>query len=286
MTGDSDSISFRIVADLLASRTGQRIDEGRRWRIPSALAGVFRQRGISNLDQLVCLLAQPGEATLADEVVEALLNNETYFFRDRMMFDQLAERVLPSLAQARANRRRLSIWSAGCSTGQEPLSLAMQLRDRPDLWDGWHIDILATDISGKAINAARQGVYSQFEVQRGLGVTQMLKYFTETPRGWKVDPELRSRIRYRVQNLLDPMIEGQKFDLILCRNVLLYFDPGTRSRAFDRISSAMASDGWLMLGAGETANGHTRALRPEPDSINLHRPARHSEPDDQRRARP
>ena len=169
--GRMSGISERIVADLLFTRTGQQLTEARRWRIQTALAGLFRDRGISNIDQLVCMLAEPREATLAQEVVEALLNNETYFFRDRLMFDILAREVLPDLAARRADTRRLSIWSAGCSTGQEALSIAMLFADDPARWAGWTIDILGTDISGKAIAGARRGVYSQFEIQRGLGVS-------------------------------------------------------------------------------------------------------------------
>ncbi|MEZ5695590.1 MAG: protein-glutamate O-methyltransferase CheR [Sphingomonadaceae bacterium] len=273
MSAQEDSISYRIIADLLEARTGQQIDRGRRWRIPTTLATVFRKRGISNVDQLVCLLASPGEERLADEVVEALLNNETYFFRDRAMFDQLDEHVLPALRQKRAMRKRLSIWCAGCSTGQEPLSLAMLFRSRKAQWDGWTIDIVGTDISSKAISTARRGIYSQFEVQRGLSVTQMLTHFEETPEGWKVDPALRSMIRYRERNLLDTSDPAQRFDLVLCRNVLLYFDRPTRSRALDIIHSAMAEDGWLMLGAGETVSNLSKQLVHIPHTIGLHQTA-------------
>ncbi|MCP5396372.1 MAG: protein-glutamate O-methyltransferase CheR [Sphingomonadaceae bacterium] len=272
MSAQEDSISYRIIADLLEARTGQQIDRGRRWRIPTTLATVFRKRGISNVDQLVCLLASPGEERLADEVVEALLNNETYFFRDRAMFDQLDDHVLPTLREKRAMRKRLNIWCAGCSTGQEPLSLAMLFRSQKALWDGWTIDIVATDISSKAIATARRGIYSQFEVQRGLSVTQMLTHFEETPEGWKVDPALRAMIRYRERNLLEMMDPDQRFDLVLCRNVLLYFDRPTRSRAFDIIHKTMADDGWLMLGAGETASSLTSRLAHVPNTIGLHQP--------------
>ena len=144
-------ISYRIIADLLEARTGQQLTEGRRWRIGTALAGVFRARGITNIDQLVCLLADHKSGALAQDVVEALLNNETYFYRDRIMFELLSQRVLPELAMKRAETKRLSIWSAGCSTGQEALTLAMLFADNPSLWKGWTIDIVGTDISEKAI---------------------------------------------------------------------------------------------------------------------------------------
>ncbi|NRB01455.1 MAG: protein-glutamate O-methyltransferase CheR, partial [Rhodobacteraceae bacterium] len=149
--------SYQIIADLLESHTGQHLTESRRWRIGTALAGVFREHGISNIDQLVCLLEEPSqrsyERDLATQVVEALLNNETYFFRDKPTFDQLPGIILPKLAQRRRHTRRLSIWCSGCSTGQEVHSLAMVFEDQKERWAGWTIDILGTDVSHHAIRA-------------------------------------------------------------------------------------------------------------------------------------
>jgi chemotaxis protein methyltransferase CheR len=264
-------ISHRIVSDLLYARTGQQLTANRRWRIDTALAGLFRERGISNLDQLVCLLADAREDRLTLEVVEALLNNETYFFRDRIMFDLLASEVLPDLAAKRADTRRLSIWSAGCSTGQEALSLAMLFADQPERWKGWRIDILGTDISGRAVEAARCGIYTQFEIQRGLGVSQMLRWFTETADGWRPRAELRRPIRFERRNVLDAPPDPGRFDLLLCRNVLLYFAAANRNKAFGRLAEATASDGWLMIGAGETVTGHSDAFAPACNTSGLYR---------------
>jgi chemotaxis protein methyltransferase CheR len=266
-------VSQRIIADLLFARTGQQLTANRRWRVSSALAGLLRERGISNLDQLVCLLAEPAEHDLAQQVVEALLNNETYFFRDRLMFDLLAQEVLPDLAAKRAGVRRLSIWSAGCSTGQEALSLAMLFADAPERWKGWRIEILGTDISRQAIAAARAGLYTQFEIQRGLGVTQMLRWFEETPGGWTPRGELRRRVRFEPRNVLDPPPDPGRFDLVLCRNVLLYFAAANRTRAFGRLADATAADGWLMIGAGESAQGLSDAFVPACDTSGLYRRA-------------
>lgn len=264
-------ISQRIVSDLLFARTGQQLTANRRWRIDTALAGVFRERGISNLDQLVCMLADAREEQLTVEVVEALLNNETYFFRDRIMFDLLANEVLPDLAAKRADTRRLSIWSAGCSTGQEALSLAMLFADQPERWKGWRIDILGTDISSRAIASARAGLYTQFEIQRGLGVSQMLRWFDETSEGWRPRSELRRPIRFARANVLDAPPEPGRFDLVLCRNVLLYFAPANRNKAFGRLAEATAPDGWLMIGAGETVGGHSQSFAPACDTSGLYR---------------
>ena len=264
---EASEASHQIIADLLAARTGQHLSESRRWRVNSALAGIFREHGISNVDQLVCLLEAPPRGPdspdLSQEVVEALLNNETYFYRDKPTFDQLPAEVLPELAQRRRDSRRLSIWSAGCSTGQEVYSLAMLFVEQADMWQGWTIDILGTDVSHRAINAARSGLYSQFEVQRGLGVAQMLRHFEETERGWQIGADVRRMVRFRQHNLLSEPSPGRlPFDLVLCRNVLLYFDRDTRSRAFDRLAGAVLPDGFLMLGAGETVVGQTDRFVP------------------------
>lgn len=268
--------SHQIIAELLAARTGQHLTESRRWRVNSALAGIFREHGISNVDQLVCLLAAPrsgpNSPDLAQEVVEALLNNETYFFRDKPTFDQLPQEILPELARRREHSRRLSIWSAGCSTGQEIYSLAMLFCEQKERWQGWTIDLFGTDVSHRAITAARSGLYSQFEVQRGLGVTQMLRHFDETPGGWQLREDARQMVHFRQHNVLGPHPGRQPFDLVLCRNVLLYFDRATRAAAFERLASAVASDGFLMLGAGETVIGQTDRFLPSPHRASFFEP--------------
>lgn len=264
--------SETIISDLLAERTGQRLSESRRWRIGTSLAGIFRERGISNVDQLACLLASEKESQLEQEVVEALLNNETYFFRDKPTFDQLATDILPLLAERRAERRRLQIWCAGCSSGQEVHSLAIMLNEMGERWNGWSIDILGTDISQKAIAAARSARYSQFEIQRGLTVAQMLQHFDETANGWQMHSDTHKFVRFQQHNVLSEPPARLRFDLILCRNVLLYFDPGTRQQAFARLHSALSHDGFLMLGAGETVVGQTSQFKPSGTRVNLFEP--------------
>jgi chemotaxis protein methyltransferase CheR len=284
---DGSEASHQIIADLLESRTGQHLTESRRWRVNSALAGIFRTHGISNVDQLVCLLAAPPAdcPDLAQEVVEALLNNETYFFRDKPTFDQLPAEILPELHQRRRDVRRLSIWSAGCSTGQEVYSLAMLFAEQAERWQGWSIDILGTDVSHRAINAARSGIYSPFEVQRGLGVAQMLRHFDETPRGWQVRGPVRAMVRFQQHNLLgDPYPARLPFDLVLCRNVLLYFDRLTRAAAFARLNQAIMPDGFLMLGAGETVVGQTDRFVPAARRASFFEPAPSTAPATLRRS--
>ena len=271
-------ISYRIISELLEERTGQQLTEARRWRIGSALSGIFRERGISNTDQLVCLLALPGETQLATQIVESLLNNESYFLRDRAMFDLLVREILPEIAEKRGDSRRISIWSAGCSTGQEALSLAMLFREQKERWKNWKIDILATDLSRKAIQTAKRGVYTQFEVQRGLTIGQMLNFFEETEGGWKASDVLKDMVRYEVHNIHEPLHPGRNFDLVLCRNVLLYFSADTRRKVFQRLDSAMHEDGWLMLGAGETVVGQTELFQPAKGQQGLYRKTNASAP--------
>ena len=265
----SDS-SSRILAGLLEARTGQQLTMNRRWRLETALNHLLRERGIASIDELITILVMGKEPNLASRVVEALLNNETYFFRDRTPFDLLGRSALPELAKRRASSKRLRIWSAGCSTGQEVYSLAMLFAEEPLKWQGWTIDILGTDVSDEVIQRARSGTYSQFEVQRGLGIAQMIKWFEEAPDGWRAAEALRKPVRFQVHNLLEAPPHPREFDIVLCRNVLLYLNNETRERAFERLASAMAPDGWLMLGAGETVIGQTKKLVADKDARGLY----------------
>jgi chemotaxis protein methyltransferase CheR len=243
----------------------------RRWRIETALSALMRERGIATLDELITILVMGKEPSLSQMVVEALLNNETYFFRDRAPFDVLQRHALPELARRREKSKRLRIWSAGCSTGQEVYSLSMLFAEQPEQWRGWTIDILGSDVSNGCIDRARSGTYSQFEVQRGLGINQMIKWFEECPDGWRAVEALRKPVRFQVHNLLEPSPHPGDFDIVLCRNVLLYLSPEKKALAFERIAGAMASDGWLMLGAGETVIGQTSKLGADVNARGLYR---------------
>jgi chemotaxis protein methyltransferase CheR len=271
----SDS-SSRILAGLLEARTGQQLTMSRRWRIETALAALLRERGIPTLDELITILVMGREPSLATQVVEALLNNETYFFRDRTPFDLLTRAALPKLMQRRDAAKRLRIWSAGCSTGQEAYSLAMLFAEDPQRWAGWTIDILGSDVSESAVRRARDGVYSQFEVQRGLGITQMIRWFEECEGGWRAIEPLRRVVRFQVHNLLEPVPHPGEFDIVLCRNVLLYLNAERRTHVFERLAGAMASDGCLMLGAGETVIGQTRRFEADTQARGLYRLAEQS----------
>lgn len=266
----SDS-SSRILAGLLEARTGQQLTMSRRWRIETALSSLLRERGIGSLDELITILVMGKEPGLSQQVVEALLNNETYFFRDRAPFDVLARHALPELVQRRHKTKRLRIWSAGCSTGQEVYSLAMLFAEAPEQWGGWTVDILGSDVSTHCIDRARAGTYTQFEVQRGLGINQTIRWFEECADGWRAVEDLRRPVRFQVHNLLEPPPHPGGFDIVLCRNVLLYLSPDKKTLAFERLASAMAEDGWLMLGAGETVIGQTSKLGTDINARGLYR---------------
>ena len=266
----SDS-STRILAGLLEARTGQQLTMNRRWRIETALSALLRDRNIATLDELITILVMGRDPGLSNQVVEALLNNETYFFRDRAPFDLLARHALPALATKRHSSRRIRIWSAGCSTGQEAYSLAMLFAEDPVTWRGWTIDILGTDVSTSVIDRARSGTYSQFEVQRGLGIQQTIRWFEEAEDGWRAVEQLRRPLRFQVHNLLEPPPHPGNFDIVLCRNVLLYLSTEKRELAFERLASSMSEDGWLMLGAGETVIGQTRKRAADQQARGLYR---------------
>ncbi|WP_454882763.1 CheR family methyltransferase [Sphingomonas oryzagri] len=262
--------AVRILAGLLEARTGQQLAIGRRWRVDTALRPLISKYDVPTLDDLVHRIVSGRNAALADEAIEALLNHETFFYRDLNAFRLLDDQGLERLRAARAGTRRLRIWSAGCSTGQEAYTIAMMIADRPDRWRGWTIDILGTDLSPAAIERAREGRYSQFEIQRGLPVAQMLRRFDQDGGHWQASALLRHAVRFRLHNLLMPPPVGL-FDVVLCRNVLLYFSPDVRTLVFSRIAGAMQADGLLMLGAGETVMGQTDAFVSDFEARGLYR---------------
>lgn len=262
-----------IVA-LLEQRTGQQLDAGRAWRIDSALQPMLRERGLTSLDELVARIHAGGrcEQGLADLVVDALLNQETSFFRDAATLDAVVQAAIDMAADG---MRRLRIWSAACSTGQEPLSLAMLFAEAKERMGLALPEIRATDISLRALMRAREARYTQFEIQRGLPIRRMVQWFEQRDDMWEARPELRFRLLYGQQNLVaDPMPVG-KFDIVLCRNVLMYLSPAMRGAVLDRIATVLRPGGLLVLGAGETVIGHTDALVPSERYRGLYRTAAH-----------
>lgn len=262
------SAATRILAGLLESRTGQLLSPARSWRIEAALKPLLRQEGLTSIDTLVGRMTKGANNALATQAVEALLNNETSFYRDSAAFNQLEMDALEALRTSRASSRRLRIWSAACSTGQEAYSLAMMLRDGGLRWAGWTFEILATDVSIEAVDRARTGRFSRFEIQRGLPVRTMLRWFREDGEDWTVDPALMRDIRFATHDIRDAA--PGRFDLILCRNVLMYFAVPLRTQVFDRMADALDPGGILMLGAGETVLGQTDRFVSHPDMRGLY----------------
>ncbi len=262
----------RTLARIFERATGQQISEERLWRIETLVNPLSRAHGFASLEQLVVRL--DGDDQLVSEVIDVLLNNETSFFRDPSAFRLLGDEVLPQLAAQRRAQKRLRIWCAACSTGQEVWSLAMLFAENPARWNDWSIEILGTDISRAAIARARDGLYTQFEAQRGMPIRQLLAFFQPVlEEGWRIQQPTAARVSFARHNLMGPPPAGGPFDLILCRNALLYFSPTRRGEVLGRIAAAIAPDGALLLGAGETATGVSERFVADPSLLTIFRPA-------------
>lgn len=268
----------RILAALLEARAGHAITHDRIWRIETVLQPILKARGYPSLEALVVALASEADRRLVDEVVDSLINHETYFFRDPTLFRDLDQVALEQLRERRGAVRRLSIWSVGCSTGQEPYSLAMMFAERPDRWAGWDIAILGTDISPSVIQAARAGRYSHFEIQRGLPARSMLEWFEADGTDWLLRGTIRDRVRFMEHNILTDALPPGPFDIILCRNLLFYLTPQHRERAVTRLSDALAPDGLFMPGAFETMLAKGSPLARDPESRGFYRRASAARP--------
>lgn len=240
------------LAAFFAERTGQRLSESRLWRMDVSLRPVMRAHGISSRAELVEVVNADATGPVAQSTLHALLNHETSFFRDPQLFDSLEHGVLPDIHRRKAAQdRHLRIWCAGVASGQEAYSLAMILKRMAGLWEGWRVTLVATDVSPLSIEAARAGIFSQIELQRGLPINELLRWFVPQRDDWVVGSELRDMITFQTANLLDAGSVGGSFDLVLCRNVLLYFGPDARAAALRHLRDRCAPGGYLVLGAGE-----------------------------------
>lgn len=266
---------FDVLRQLLNRRSGLSLDAEKAYLAESRLQPLVQQLGVAGLGGLVKLLLSGSHEDVEREVVEAMTTNETFFFRDRVPFDNFRKVILPHLLQARQDSRKIRIWCAACSSGQEPYSLAMLLDEEAHRLAGWSVEILATDLSRSVVNTARQGIYTQFEVQRGLPISQLLRYFRQEGERWRINEHLQSRIRFTEFNLLSDYAPLGRFDVIFCRNVLIYFDVPTKKEVLDRMAKALAPDGFFIMGAAETVIGLTEAMVPHPEhrSISILRAA-------------
>jgi chemotaxis protein methyltransferase CheR len=263
-------LDYEYLRKLLKERSGLDLSADKQYLVESRLLPLARKTGLSGIGELVAKV-KTGADPLTSEVVEAMTTNETFFFRDKIPFDHLRATILPALVQARASRRALRIWCAASSTGQEPYSIAMCVKEFAEL-AGWRVEIVATDLSQEVLEKSKAGIYSQFEVQRGLPIQMLLKYFTQNGEVWQLGPEIRAMVQHRQLNLLQDFSHLGTFDVIFCRNVLIYFDQDTKAGVFDRLSKRLEPDGVLLLGAAETVVGLTDAFKPYPDRRGLYRP--------------
>jgi chemotaxis protein methyltransferase CheR len=253
---------FRVIARLLRDRSGLVLSEDRAYLLENRLLPVARKWKHRGPGDVVKAIVEKGDDGLLRDVIEAMTTSETSFFRDREIFTHLREDVLPAMLAARSRGRVVRIWSAACSTGQEPYSLAMMLADLGPEFSGIRFEIVATDISTESLSRAREGGYSQFEVQRGLPIRLLLRNFEQNGERWFIQPRLRGMVTFRNFNLLSDPTPLGRFDIVLCRNVLIYFDNDTQARVLERISRRMPEDGFLYLGADEAVAGLTDRFRP------------------------
>ena len=262
---------YEYLRKFLKDHSGLDLSAEKHYLLESRLLPLARKSGLDGIGELVQKL-KAGSAVFVSQVVEAMTTNETFFFRDKVPFDHFREVIMPELLQARANRKTIRIWCAAGSTGQEPYSLAMCLKEMNAALSGWRVEILATDLSQDVLEKSKAGIYSQFEVQRGLSIQMLVKYFKQTGELWQINADMRAMVHHRQLNLLHDFSQLGAFDVIFCRNVLIYFDQDRKVNIFNRLARATVPDGFLVLGAAETVVGLTDAFRPFSERRGLYRP--------------
>ncbi len=254
---------------MLKARSGLILGPDKTYLIESRLAPVARREGFSSVAALLTALRTKRDEKLMVATTDAMTTNETFFFRDKVPFDQFKSDVLPALAKTRLNGE-IKIWCAACSTGQEPYSLAMIMEESRIQFPRVNLDILATDISDRCLEKAQAGLYTQFEVQRGLPITMMVKNFEKVDEMWRISPKMRQSIRFKKLNLLDDLRGMGRMDVIYCRNVLIYFDLETKKKVLEQMAQLLPDDGYLFLGAAETVLGITDTFKPMPGMRGLY----------------
>ena len=268
-----NALDFTFLRTFLQQKAGIALGSDKLYLAESRLSILCRRRGGETIEALMQRLRQGRDSELEMAVVDAMTTNETLFFRDQVPFSLFREVLLPEKLAANRAQRSLRIWCAAVSSGQEAYSLAMILDDMADDLAGWRVEILGTDISGEIIEKARAGIYSQFEVQRGLPIQMLLRHFDQQGDKWRVSERLRAMVRFRQHNLLEASESLGRFDIIFCRNVLIYFDLPTRARVLARLAQHIAPDGALILGAAETVLGLDSAFTPDRENRGLFRRA-------------
>jgi len=256
---------IELFSQIVKQRSGLVVTPNKAYLLESRLMPVARRHGIADLEALAATVRASSPEPILEDITEAMTTNETFFFRDTGPFDRFRENVLPPLLQSRADSKRLRIWCAAAATGQEPYSLAMILMEMASQLAGWKVEIVGTDISNEALNKAKAGLYSQFEVQRGLPIQTLLKYFKQEDGNWLISENIRQMITYKHFNLLENFAGLGQFDIVFCRNVLIYFEQSDKAQILDRICKQMPVDGSLFLGGAETVIGVTEKFKPTPE---------------------
>ena len=263
---------FDYLRQHLRQRSGLVLSAEKQYLAESRLLPVARKHGLSNLAELADKLKIAADTPLGIEVVEAMTTNESFFFRDKIPFEHFRDTMMPALMAARVREKRIRIWCTACATGQEPYSLAMALKGIGPALAGWKVEIVATDISHEVLAKAKAGIYNQFEVQRGLPIQSLVKFFSQVGEAWQIAPEIRGMVQFRPLNLLNDFSSLGTFDMVFCRNVLIYFDQETKIGVLNRIARQVPPDSYLVLGAAETVVGLTTAFKPMPDRRGLYVP--------------
>lgn len=253
---------FDMFCTMLRQRSGLVLTPDKAYLLESRLMPVARKWGLKGLDELAATVRSKREEALLRDITEAMTTNESSFFRDQKPFDQFKAVVLPALLASRAAKRTIRIWSAACSSGQEAYSLSMLLNEEGAKLAGWKIEIIGTDLSGEMVNKAKAGLYTQFEVQRGLPITHLVKYFKQVGDKWQLNDEIRNKVQFREYNLLTDLTPLGQFDVIFCRNVLIYFDQPTKGKVLESMAKLLPPDGVLYLGGAETVLGITEKFKP------------------------
>ncbi len=261
---------FDVYKDLLKEKSGLVLTPDKLYLIESRLNPVTKKWGYENLDAMTNVLRAVPPKELVNDIVEAMTTNETSFFRDNKPFEIFKNTVLPYYMKKAGGNKNLKIWCAAASSGQEPYSIAMILKEESSKLPGWNFSITATDISHEILEQAKEGTYTQFEVQRGLPITLLMKYFTQNDDKWSINDDIKHMIDFKYFNLLDPMSGLGQFDIIFCRNVLIYFDQPTKKDVMERMSKQMADDGFFFLGGAETVLGITDAYKAVPNCRGLY----------------
>jgi chemotaxis protein methyltransferase CheR len=261
--------AVELIRAVVHGRSGAVLDAAKTYLIESRLAPVARREGFDSIEDLVAALRANREERLLWAVTEALTSSETAFFRDRAPFQMFREEILPALALEREGRP-IRIWSAACSTGQEPYSLAMIVDDERSKFPAAKVELFGSDLSERCLEKAQSGLYTQFEIQRGLPIRMLMRHFEKADEMWVLSPRLRQMVRWRRINLLADLRTLGQFDVIFCRNVVSGFDEATRHRVLDQLARALPPDGYLVLGQDETVGDATEALTPIPGRRGLY----------------